>query len=166
MLFCDVWGQSSFEVLYSLLEKGKASLWAYGGWRGWIGFCVLSKPYEIVHCGFSQLLLTRFDSFLLPGSCISSRHLTHYSRDKLSDASQIETHLTAPLCKCVCRRAHFMGACLCAWGGSHACASVKGGLWDIRDLVLYDVWHDMRRHAWNEIGCQPAHGSTCTRGLI
>lgn len=40
----------------------------------------------------------------------------------------------------------------------HACASVfvKGGLWDIRDLVRYDVWHDMRRHAWNEIHCKPA----------
>lgn len=50
----------------------------------------------------------------------------------------------------------------------HACASVcvKGGLWDIKDLVLYDVWHDMRRHAWNEIDCLPAEGATHTRGII
>ena len=29
----------------------------------------------------------------------------------------------------------------------------------MRDLVLYDFWHDMRRHAWNEINCQLSEGS-------
>lgn len=32
--------------------------------------------------------------------------------------------------------------------------------------MLYDVWHDMRRHAWNEIDCQPADGATYTRGPV
>ncbi len=60
-----------------------------------------------------------------------------------------------------------MCVCECITG-LHACASVcvKGGSRYIRDLVLYDVWHDMRRHAWNKIGCWPALGSACIRGPI
>lgn len=115
MLFCDVWGQSSFEVLYSLLEKGKASLWAYGGWGGgsWIGFCVFSKPYKIVHCVYMWILLTRFDSFLLLDRTISSRHLTHYSRDVLSDAGQIGKHL--PQCVDVCVVVNTLCVCMWVW---------------------------------------------------
>lgn len=112
--------------------------------------CARSKPSEIVHCGEMWILLTRFHSFLRLDSTISSCHLPHYSQDVLSDAGQIETHWTASLCA----SAHFMSVWV------HACASVcvKSGLWDIADPVVYDVWHDMRRHAWNEIACQAFWG--------
>lgn len=110
------------------------------------------------------MLLTRLHSFLLLDRPISSRHLTHYSQDVLSDAGQIETHCDTSLCGCVCVEVHILWARAGVCGSLGASVCVKGGLWDTRDLVLYDVWQDMRRHAWNEIDCHIAEGATYTRG--
>ncbi len=67
------------------------------------------------------ILLTRFHSFLLLHSAISSRHLTYYSQDVLSDAGQIETHLTGSLCGYVCGSVHFMSLCECECMHVHLC---------------------------------------------
>lgn len=76
---------------------------------------------------------------LLP---LFSTHKTCYLT--LARLRHIGQPIHEDMCVCVCESAH----------GS-------GWFWDIKDLVLYDVWHDMRRHAWNEIVCRPAESFIC-----
>lgn len=66
-------------------------------------------------------------------------------------------HIGQPLCADVHMEVHvYVFACM----PLGACMCIKGGFRDIRDLVLYDVWHGMTRHAWNETDNQSSEGST------
>ena len=115
---------------------------------GWIAFCVLSKLYEIVHCGQTRILLTRFHSFLLLDSTICCRHLTHYSQNVLSDAGQIETHWAASLCGCMCGSARCTSLCVCVCVDACMCIYVCKR-WIVRHQGSGAIWC----LAWHEKTC-------------
>lgn len=102
------------------------------------------------------LLLTRFHSFCF---------LTAVS----ALATLLIIHRT---CYLTLARLRYIGQPLCVdacvGGNVRACASLctKGWSGDIRELVLYDVWHDMRRLTWHEIDCLAVKGEKHNEGPI